>query len=365
MPFQGKTIMMMAGGTGGHVYPALALAYALQAQGATIHWLGNGAGFEGQKIPEHGFSFHDIGVKGLRGKGMIGWMKAPFMLSRSFLRARSILKNTQADMAIGMGGFASGPGGVAAKSLRLPLVIHEQNAIMGMTNTYLAKIADKVLLADERAVKKLAKNVNYQVTGNPVREEIASIAPPDERFLQRSGKIRLLVLGGSLGAKALNELLPQALALINENDRPQVLHQVGKNWLEEAKKAYQNAGVSAQIVDFIEDMASVYSDYDWVIARSGALSVAEIATAGLSALFVPFPYAVDDHQTANAQVLLDVGAAMLIQQKDLSAQKLADVIAAQNDRSELLKRANLARTCSAAHALDKIIHAISEVLIHD
>lgn len=360
---QGKTLLMMAGGTGGHVYPALAVARAATEAGATVHWLGNAAGFEGKKVPEAGFTFHDIAVQGLRGKGFVGWLKAPFMLARALWKARAVLRKVKPDVVVGMGGFAAGPGGLMAARAGIPLIIHEQNAVAGLTNRKLAKLARRVLLADSRAASKMGLQAGeYVTTGNPVRADIAAVPIPAQRFLGRLDAIRLLVLGGSQGAKALNELLPQALALLPEAERPQVLHQVGARWLDATRAAYQQAGVAAEVVPFIEDMAAAYANADWLVARSGALTVAEVATVGLAAVFVPFPYAVDDHQTANAQALVDAGAATVVQQADLTPQHLAEIIAAQRERGLLLKQADRARSLSHAPALAKIIQEIETVL---
>lgn len=360
---QGKTVLMMAGGTGGHVYPALAVARAATEAGATVHWLGNAAGFEGKKVPEAGYAFHDIAIKGLRGKGLTGWLKAPFMLARALWKARAVLRAVKPDVVIGMGGFAAGPGGLMAACAGIPLIVHEQNAVAGLTNRKLAHRARKVLLADARAAAKMGlKEGEYVVTGNPVRADIAAVPAPAQRFLGRLDAIRLLVLGGSQGAKALNELVPQALALLPADTRPQVVHQVGERWLDETRAAYAQTGVSAEVVPFIEDMAAAYAHADWVIARSGALTVAEVATVGLAALFVPFPYAVDDHQTANAQALVDAGAATVVQQADLTPQRLAEIIAAQHERGLLLKQADRARSLSHAQALAKIIQEIETLL---
>ena len=352
--FAGKTVLMMAGGTGGHVYPALAVAQAARESGASVHWLGNAQGFEGRKVPEYGFAFHDIAVRGLRGKGVLGWLRAPLMLWRAIRAAKAVMQDIRPDVVIGMGGFASGPGGYAAKSLRIPLLIHEQNAVAGLTNRLLSRWADRVLLADKRAAARMHAK-SWRETGNPVRADIAALPAPAERFAARRGAIRLLVLGGSQGAKALNALLPQALALLEADKRPQVLHQVGERWLAEAQAAYAQAGVAAEVVAFIDDMPRVYGEADWLIARSGALTVAEVATVGLGALFVPFPFAVDDHQTANAQALVDAGAAEVVQQAELTAAMLTEVIARQSVRADLLAQAERARTCSHAQALGKIM----------
>lgn len=361
MSLAGKTVLMMAGGTGGHVYPALAVAQAARDAGAQVHWLGNVQGFEGRKVPEYGFAFHDIAVRGLRGNGLLGWLRAPLMLWRAIGAAKRVMRDIRPDVVVGMGGFASGPGGYAAKRLRIPLVIHEQNAVAGLTNRLLSRRADRVLLADERAAARMAAK-EYVVTGNPVRADIAALPAPEERFAARGGAIRLLVLGGSQGARALNALVPQALALLPENARPQVTHQVGERWLEEARAAYAQAGVDAQVLAFIDDMPRVYAQADWLIARSGALTVAEVATVGIGALFVPFPHAVDDHQTANAQTLADAGAAVVVRQADLTAEKLAALLVERQDRAVLLQQAQAARRCSHAQALNRIMREIETVL---
>ncbi|MDO5090044.1 MAG: undecaprenyldiphospho-muramoylpentapeptide beta-N-acetylglucosaminyltransferase [Cardiobacteriaceae bacterium] len=360
MNLAGKTLLMMAGGTGGHVYPALAVAQAAREAGASVHWLGNAQGFEGRKVPAYGFAFHDIAVRGLRGNGLIGWLQAPIMLTRAIRAARRVIKDIRPDAVIGMGGFAAGPGGVAAKMAGVPLIIHEQNAVAGLTNRLLARVADVVLLGDARASARLRGR--GEAVGNPVRAAFADVPAPAVRYAARAGKIRLLVLGGSQGAKALNTLLPQALALLPEAARPEVLHQAGERGLPEAQSAYVASGVEAQVVPFMEDMASAYADADWVIARSGALTVAEIATVGLPALFVPFPHAVDDHQTANAQTLVDAGAAQVVQQADLTADILAGQIAAHADRTALRKKAEAARAVSHGEALERIMDAVYNVI---
>lgn len=360
--WQGKTVLIMAGGTGGHVYPALTVAHAMQEQGANIHWLGNAQGFEGRKVPEAGFPLHDIAVRGLRGNGLLGWLKAPFMLTRAVCRAKKVIRTVKPDVVIGMGGFASGPGGLVAKWLKIPLVIHEQNAVMGLTNRWLAKFADRVLLADERAKKRLPPQKAYVVTGNPVRADIVAVPAPSERYPYHYGAIKLLVLGGSQGAKAMNELIPEALAQLPVGQRPLVTHQTGERWLKATKTHYENLGIRAQVVPFIEDMAQAYAHADWVIARSGALTVAEVATVGLPALFIPFPYAVDDHQTANAQALVDVRAAEVVQQATLSATQLCEIMARYDLRNDLAQKAELARQCSHAQALNHIMVAIEGLI---
>lgn len=351
----GKKIVMMAGGTGGHVYPALAVAERLKALGAEIFWIGNAKGFEYSKVTAQNYDFIDIQVEGIRGKNKL---KAPFMLLKALFLSFQGLRKIKPDLMVAFGGFGS-LAGVWAKVLNIPLVIHEQNAIFGWTNQKLAHWATKILLGQAIETVHQDKTV---LTGNPVRQAIARIDNPAKRFLSRSGKVRLLVLGGSQGAQALNDLIPKALAFIPEEERPEIIHQVGAKNVEAGKSAYANAGVNGQVVPFIEDMASAYADADFIIARSGALTVAEIATAGLSALFVPFPHAVDNHQFFNAQGLVKIGSATVMNQSELTAEALADWIKNQNNRGELLKKATLARTLSHAEALDKICAELMAVL---
>lgn len=360
--FSGKTVLFMAGGTGGHVYPALTVADALAAEGATIHWLGNVDGFEGRVVPQHGYELHDIRVRGLRGNGATGWLKAPWMVSRAVLRASSVIKTIRPDVVIGMGGFAAGPGGVAAKLRGIPLVIHEQNAVMGLTNKLLARIANIVLLADVRASKALGGKA-YKVVGNPVRAEIIGSRQQPARYQARDGQIRLLVLGGSQGAKAVNEVVPQALALLDSDERPDVRHQVGPRWVAAVESAYHDAGVAGEVVPFIQDMAGALVDCDWVICRSGALTVAELATVGVPALCIPLPQAVDDHQTANAQTLVDAGAAEILPQAQLNAQTLAKAIRKRRDRAALRVQAEAALGCAKPNATQDIIHTVEPYLL--
>lgn len=357
--FSGKTVVVMAGGTGGHVYPALALALALSARGARVHWLGNADGFEASRVRAAGFELHDIAVRGLRGKGWRRGLSAPWMLGRAFWRAFQALRQVQADVVIGFGGFVSGPGGVAAKGLGMKLVVHEQNARMGLTNRLLAKVADKVWLADARAWSGDWKKA--EVVGNPVREALVSVLAPEVRFAKRSGAIKWLIIGGSQGAAVLNECVPKALALLAHKERPEVVHQCGEGALEQTRARYTALGVEAEVVAFVEDMASAYAQCDWMLARSGALTVAEVATVGVAAVFVPFALAVDDHQTANAQTLVDSGAAECVAQAELVPERLAELIRAHNDRGRCLQRAKLARKHSQAGALERMLESLEGV----
>ncbi len=310
-----KTILIMAGGTGGHVFPALAVANFLQKQGVTVHWLGTAAGLEARLVPQAGFSLHTIAVKGLRGKGMKRLLAAPFQMVRATLQARAILKTVKPDVVIGFGGFASGPGGLASWLARVPLIIHEQNAIAGLTNKLLAPLAKYVCEGFAGAFKPAPKVI---ATGNPVR--------PDILNAQWIGRKHLLVLGGSLGAAALNKLVPEALALWPENSRPEVLHQTGEKHLTSARAAYAAAGVQATIVPFIENMAEAYANAALVLCRAGASTIAELCAVGVGAVLVPYPHAVDDHQTANANWLASAGAAVVLQESGLTSAALLVIL---------------------------------------
>ncbi len=332
--------LIMAGGTGGHVFPALAVAAAMEKQNVKIAWIGTEKGIEAKLVPEAGHPLHYIHVQGLRGNGLLGWLLAPFKLVKAVFEALQIIRRIQPDVVLGMGGFASGPGGLAAWLLRKPLVIHEQNAIPGLTNRLLSKLAKRVLEGFDNSFV----NINdAQWVGNPVRESIETLPSPEQRFEGRSTPIRLLILGGSLGAKALNELVPQAIALSKQDI--EVRHQCGNRHLTECKLAYQQADVNAEITAFIDDMTAAYAWADLVVCRAGALTIAELSAAGVGSLLVPYPYAVDDHQTCNAAALVDAGAAYLMPEKSLTAETLAEKInQCMSDRMQLLNMAIAART---------------------
>lgn len=325
-----KKALIMAGGTGGHVFPALAVARELQAQGVQVAWLGTAKGIEARLVPEAGIALHFLSVQGVRGRGVAGLLKAPFLILAAIGQAFAVIRRFKPDVVVGFGGFASGPGGIAARLLWKPLVIHEQNAIPGTTNRYLAPLAQCVLTAFPTGLK------GARVVGNPVRRELAAVAAPAERFGNRGDQpLRLLVLGGSLGAQAINEQVPDALARLAPEVRPMVWHQSGAAHLEATRTRYETLDVEARVDAFIDDMAEAYAWADWVICRAGALTVSELMTVGLAALLIPFPYAIDDHQTHNAAVLVDAGAALAVSQKDLDGEKLAALIReefAQRDR---------------------------------
>ncbi|WP_426662370.1 undecaprenyldiphospho-muramoylpentapeptide beta-N-acetylglucosaminyltransferase [Rhodanobacter aciditrophus] len=356
MSADARPVLIMAGGTGGHIFPGLAVADALRAQGVPVTWLGAVGGMEGKVVPAHGIELHEIRVGGLRGKSWKTRLAAPLMLVRALLSAFAVLRRVKPRSVLSMGGYVAGPGGLAARLLRRPLLVHEQNRVAGFTNRKLAAHAQRVLAGFADALP------DAEWVGNPVRGAIAALASPEQRFAGRTGRTRLLVLGGSLGARALNLALPQALALLPPERRPDVLHQCGNRGLDEAREAYAKAGVEAQVVPFIEDMAGTYGWADLAVCRAGALTLAELTAAGLGAVLVPFPHAVDDHQTRNAEALVAAGAAELIQESDLNVEQLArrlDALLA--DRVRLLAMAEAARTLAKPDAAAAIARACLEV----
>jgi UDP-N-acetylglucosamine--N-acetylmuramyl-(pentapeptide) pyrophosphoryl-undecaprenol N-acetylglucosamine transferase len=349
----------MAGGTGGHVFPALAVADALRARGAEVFWIGTRAGMEARLVPQHGIEIEWIGIEGVRGKGPRQLLAAPWRLLSALREAGAILRRRAPQAVIGMGGFVSGPGGLMARLLRLPLLIQEQNSVPGMTNQWLSRLADRVF---EAFPGSFAGNRRAIASGNPVRAEIAALPAPAERFAGRTGAARLLVVGGSLGALALNETVPRALALLAPGARPQVRHQAGERTLEAARAAYAAAGVEAEVTPFIVDMAEAYGWADLVVCRSGALTVSELAAAGLPAVLVPFPHAVDDHQVGNGRYLSDAGAARLIIQRDLTPDGLAQILAELiGDPRKRLAMAEAARAKAKTDAADVIADACLEL----
>lgn len=352
-------IAVMAGGTGGHVFPALAVAEALRGLGSQVFWIGTRRGMESRLIPETGFELEWVEIAGLRGKGLRATLSGPFKLFGALRQALAILRRRRPTVVLGMGGFVSGPGGLAARALGIPLVIHEQNAVPGLTNQWLARISSRVF---EAFPGSFPNGRHAIATGNPVRRAIAELPPPRERLAGRTGRARLLVVGGSLGAKALNETLPQALALLPAAVRPEVRHQAGEQTLELARAAYAQAGVEAEVSAFIRDMAEAYAWADLVVCRAGALTVSELAAVGLGAILVPYPHAVDDHQVGNARYLTAVGAARLIIQRDLNptglAEQLGELLA---DRALLLRMAEAARARATPDAVRQIAAACLEL----
>ncbi len=347
-----RPILVMAGGTGGHVYPALAVARALQANSREIVWLGTHRGLESRIVPEAGIDMEWISIKGLRRKGVLALIIAPIQLGWALLQSLAVIIRRRPAVVLGMGGFVSGPGGVAAWLTRRPLVIHEQNAAAGMTNRLLARLARVVLQAFPGSFNS---NVIAETVGNPVREDIAAIPAPADRYSNRHGPVRLLVLGGSQGALALNRTVPAALTLLDAQARPLVRHQCGERTLQTAKDAYAENDMDVELMPFIEDMAEVYAWADLVVCRAGALTVAELCAAGLPALFVPYPAAVDDHQTANAKPMADAGAAVVIQETELTPTLLANLLRDWlQSRESLMQRAEKARALAKPDALNRI-----------
>jgi UDP-N-acetylglucosamine--N-acetylmuramyl-(pentapeptide) pyrophosphoryl-undecaprenol N-acetylglucosamine transferase len=347
-----RLIMIMAGGTGGHVYPALAVARALQAQSCDVVWLGTRRGIESRVVVEAGIDIEWISVQGLRRKGVLALIIAPFSIARALLQSLAVIIRRRPAAVLGMGGFVSGPGGVAAWLARRPLLIHEQNAAAGMTNRLLARLARVVLQAFPGSFNS---SVRAETVGNPVREEIAAIPAPDGRYRDRQGPLRLLVLGGSQGALALNLSVPAALALMDKERRPVVHHQCGERTMQAAKDAYAENRVDVQLSAFIEDMAAVYAWADLVVCRAGALTIAELCAAGLPAVFVPYAAAVDDHQTVNAGPMVAAGAAVIIQEARLTPALLADTLHDWlQSRSSLRLKAEKARSLAKPRSLARI-----------
>ena len=352
-----QTLMVMAGGTGGHVYPAMAVADALQMQGWKIVWLATEGGMENRLIANKSYDKAMMTMQGVRGKGLSGWLTLPVKLVRAFAQARQAIRQHQPDVVLGMGGFAAFPGGVMAKLAGVPLVIHEQNSIAGLTNKVLANIANRVLTGFPDALGNKGEMV-----GNPVRDVITTLPVPEVRFAGHHGALRILVVGGSLGAAALNTLVPQAFAQLAVNERPQIIHQAGEKQIEELKKNYAEAGVAADCRAFIYDMAEVYDWADLVICRAGALTIAELASVGAASILVPFPFAVDDHQTTNAAYLQQAGAALLIQQRDLGVTQLVSMLKTL-DRPTCLAMAQKARALARPQATQQVAEICRQLAI--
>lgn len=340
----------MAGGTGGHIFPGLAVADGLRDAGWRVHWLGAPNSMEQQLVPPRGFAFEPVEFGGVRGKNLTTLFWLPLRLLKAFAQSVRVVRRVKPDVLVGLGGYITFPGAMMGVALGKPLVLHEQNSIAGMANKVLSGLADRVFTAFPGVLEK-ARRVQW--VGNPLRTEFAAYPEPAERFAQRTGPLRVLVVGGSLGAKALNYVVPQALALIAPEQRPSVLHQSGAKQIDALRASYDAAGVQAQLVPFIDDMAQAYAEADLVICRAGATTVTEIAAIGAAALFVPFPHAVDDHQTTNARFLVDRDAAWLIQQRDLTPQGLAQLLQ-QTERPALVQKAQnayLARKIDATQAM--------------
>lgn len=345
-----RTALVMAGGTGGHIFPGLAVAEALRARGWRVHWLGAPGSMESQLVPPRGFALETINFGGVRGKGIRAYAFLPLRILHSFWQSIGVVRRVRPDVLVGLGGYITFPGGMMGVLLGKPLVLHEQNSVAGMANKVLAGVADRVYSAFPDVISK------GEWIGNPLREPFLRQPPPEQRFAGRTGPLKVLVVGGSLGAKALNGVVPEALARIPAAQRPHVLHQSGAKQIDELRANYAKAGVEAELTPFIEDTASAYAEADLVICRAGASTVTELAAVGAPALFVPFPFAVDDHQTTNARFLVDAGGGWLVQQRELSADKLATMLITLS-RDELLKRAIAAKKMEKTQATEQMVAA--------
>jgi UDP-N-acetylglucosamine--N-acetylmuramyl-(pentapeptide) pyrophosphoryl-undecaprenol N-acetylglucosamine transferase len=355
-----RCALVMAGGTGGHIFPGLAVANALRAQGWTVCWLGGkgpaaGGSMESRLVPPQGFRFEALDFSGVRGKGTMTLLMLPLRLLRAFWQSIQIVRRVRPDVVIGLGGYITFPGAMMAVLLGKPLVLHEQNAVAGMANRVLAGLADRVYTAFPDVLAKA------QWVGNPLRRDFIDQPPPEKRFANRSGPLRVLVVGGSLGARVLNDAVPQALALMDAGERPQVLHQSGASQIDALRANYARAGVEAELTPFIDDMASAFANADLVVCRAGASTVTEIAAIGVAALFVPIASAVDDHQTRNARFLVDQGGGWLMPQADLDPQRLAQFFQ-QATRENLLACAAMARRSARTDATAHVARACAELV---
>ncbi len=347
-----QTILIMAGGTGGHIFPALAVAEEMRTRGWRVVWLGNPEGMEARLVPQHGFELVPVRFAALRGKGLLRKLLLPLNLLKGFWQAQKAIRQVQPNVVLGMGGYITFPGGMMAVLLGKPLVIHEQNSVAGLANRVLAGVADRIATGFPAVFKKAVW------AGNPVRPEIALIPPPAERLAGRTGALHLLIIGGSLGAQALNEMVPQAMALLGAEAQPQIVHQAGEKHIEALQANYAAAGVQAHCVPFVEDMAGAYAWADLVICRAGALTVAELAAAGVASVLVPFPHAVDDHQTGNAKFLVNVGGAFLMPQHEMTPDAIA--LIRNYSRGQLLEMAEKARSLAKPQATEDVANLCAE-----
>lgn len=350
-----RTALIMTGGTGGHIFPALAVADELKSRGWTLVFLGAEGGMETKLVPQHGYTLETLPMRGMRGNGLRRWLSLPWMLARALAGAANVIFRHRPDVSVGFGGYTGFPGGLMTRLLFKPLVIHEQNSVAGLTNRLLSRLASRTLFAFPAAFPG-----REGLVGNPVRAAIAAVPAPEARFAGRSGPLRVLVVGGSLGAQALNEALPAALARLPATQRPQVTHQAGAKAIDALRAAYAAVKVNADCRSFIDDMASEYAQADLVICRAGALTVAELAAVGVGSVLVPYPHAVDDHQTGNARYLADAGAARLWPQGELNAEVLADWLAALT-RERCLEMAQAARRMALTDAASKVADVCAEL----
>lgn len=353
-------IVVMAGGTGGHVFPALAVAQELLRRGWDISWLGTADSFESRNVPRHGIELDTIDAYRLRGQGLGGLLLAPFRLLKAMGQARKVLSQRKPDVVLGLGGFATGPGGLMSKLMGLPLVIHEQNTIPGLTNRWLAKLATHVL---EAFPGSFSDSADARVTGNPVRDDIAGLPEPESRMTGHEGAVRILIVGGSLGAQALNEIVPGGLALLARDQVLEIRHQAGRNKTGAAQSLYEELGLQAQVTEFLDDMAQAYAWADLVICRAGALTVSELAAVGVGAILVPYPFAVDDHQTRNADYLVQGQAAVLMPQHQLDAESLSNKLRELlTEPGKLLAMALAARTLAMPDAASRVADYCEQVV---
>lgn len=354
----GKGVLIMAGGTGGHIFPGLAVADVLRQKHIPVRWLGAEGGMETRTVPQAGIELDLVAITGLRGKGVMRWIRMPVMLLKAVWQARRLLKDNPPGCAVSFGGYAAAPGGIAAWTRGIPVLVHEQNRIPGMTNRLLTRFARKVLQGFPGTFPQKLSPID---SGNPVRREVADLPDPQTRMAKRDGPVRILVTGGSQGAQVLNQVVPEALKLLPSDVSFEVRHQAGAKQVDVAVQSYTTAGVDADIQPFISDMAEAYAWADLVICRSGALTVAELAAAGVASVLVPFAYAVDDHQTRNAEYLAEAGAAIILSQASLEPEALARVLEPLlSDRAVLLSMANSARRMALPDAAEKVVEACSE-----
>lgn len=351
-----KCALIMAGGTGGHIFPGLAVAQALRERGWRVHWLGAPNSMESRLVPPKGFALELIDFSGVRGKGLRSLLGLPLRLAKALWQSAAVLRRVRPDVVVGLGGYITFPAGVMAALMGKPLVLHEQNSVAGMSNRVLARLAKRVFTAFPNVFAQ------GQWVGNPLRAEFLVLPGPAERFADRTGPLRVLVVGGSLGAKALNTVVPQALALIPTAQRPTVLHQSGEKQIDELRANYAAAGVQAELTPFIDNTAQAFADADLVICRAGASTVTELAAVGAAAVLVPFPAAVDDHQTHNARFLVDQGAAWLVPQPELTPQALANLLQ-KTERSALVARGLQAKTLKKIHATEAVVSACEELCV--
>ena len=353
-PMRQKCALIMAGGTGGHIFPGLAVAQALRERGWRVHWLGTPDSMESRLVPPRGFTLETVNFSGVRGKGLRTLLALPVRLLQAMQQSRRVLRRVKPDVLVGLAGYITMPGGVTGVLMGKPLVLHEQNSVSGLSNRILSVLARRVFTAFPGVLTK------GQWVGNPLRQEFMAQAPVAERFTGRSGPLRVLVLGGSLGARALNTVVPQALALIPVAHRPLVTHQSGEKQIDELRSNYAAAGVQAELTPFIDNTAQAFADADWVICRAGASTVTEIAAVGAAAIFVPYPSAVDDHQTQNSRFLVDQGAGWLIPQSQLTPELLAELLQ-KTERNLLVACGLAAKNLQKLHATEAVVAACEEL----